>query len=74
MSTRRFFLPKPVYELLPILYLSLGAGCIALSPSIGMNILGAILIVRGLFKSILRVNYRSPDQALRHSPLHRRGH
>lgn len=71
MNTKRIILPKPVYELLPLLYLSLGTSCLTLSPSIGLDILGTGLIAMGLFQTILRINYRSPHQALNHSPRRR---
>jgi len=72
MKTKRIHLPKAIYELLPLLYLSLGASCILSSHSIGLSVVGAYLIAQGLFKSVLRINYRSPDQALTQSPTHRR--
>lgn len=74
MRIKAIFLPKPVYEVFPILILSLGASCIVASQSIGLDILGAYLIAQGLFKSILRLNYRSPHQALTKSPARRRAH
>lgn len=64
MRTKRHFLPKPVYELFPFISLSLGISCIVAGHSIGLSMLGACLIAQGLFKSILRFNYRSPHQAL----------
>lgn len=74
MRIKRLFVPKPVYELFPILYLGLGISCIVSNESVGLVILGAYLIVQGLFKSILRFNYRSPHQALTQSqpqsPIH----
>lgn len=74
MRIKRIFLPKPVYEVFPLLYLTLGTSCIVASQSIGLDILGAYLIAQGLFKSILRLNYRSPRQALTKSPVRQREH
>ena len=72
MRTNRIPLPKAVYELLPFFYLGLGTTCLLVNHSLGLDILGAYLMARGLFKTILRINYRSPHQALTQSPLHRR--
>ncbi len=71
MRIKSIFIPKPIYELFPLLYLSLGASCIAINQSIVLDILGTYLIIQALFKLILRLNYRSPLQALTQSPLHR---
>jgi len=72
MQSKRLFLPKPLYELVPFVYLILGASCIVMDHSIGLALVGAYLIAQGLFKSILRLNYRSPSQALRQGPFSRR--
>ena len=72
MSKKQTFLPKPVYEILPLLYLSLGAAGINASHSLTLDILAAYLIARGLFNIILRINYRSPHQALTKGPVPRR--
>jgi len=72
MKISRLYLPKPVYEIFPFLYVGLGAACIATSHSSGLNILGAYFIFQGVFKSILRLNYRSPHQALTKSPSRQR--
>lgn len=74
MITKHIFFPKAIYELFPLLYISLGAICIIANYSIGLDILAAYLIIQGLFKSILRINYRSPLQALTQSPIHRSEH
>lgn len=72
MSNKRFYLPKAVYEIIPLLYLGLGVACLMANLSLGLNILGALLIARGLFNSLLRLNYRSPHQALTKSPIRHR--
>lgn len=72
MRTKRFFLPKAVYELFPLISLSLGVSCIVVSQSIGLSMLGVYLIAKGLFKSILRFNYRSPHQALTQNAIRQR--
>lgn len=73
MLSKHIFLPKPIYELLPLFYLSLGLACIMAGHSIGFDLLAAYLSARGLFHVILRINYRSPNQALTQSPRRRRG-
>lgn len=72
MRINRIFLPRAVYELFPLLYLGLGTACMVIDHSPALMVLGAILIGRGLFTVILRINYRSPKQALAKSPLPRR--
>lgn len=72
MSNKRFFLPKAVYEILPLLYLGFGTASLMANHSLGLDILGALLVARGLFSSILRINYRSPHQALTKSPVRHR--
>ena len=69
MSTKRIYLPKAVYEIIPLLYLGLGAVSLLANHSLGLDILGTLLIARGLFNSLLRINYRSPHQALTKSPV-----
>lgn len=73
MRSKLLYLPKPLYEILPVLYLSLGTVCVLAGHSVSLDILGAFLLSQGLFNSILRINYRSPQQALSQSPLRRRG-
>lgn len=72
MRNKRLFLPKAAYEILPLLYLGLGIASLLNSQSIALDILGAWLVARGLFTSVLRINYRSPLQALTKSPVRRR--
>lgn len=72
MKINRKFLPKPLYEILPFLYLALGTGGLLANHSLGLDILCAYLLARGLFKMILRINYRSPRQALTKSPSRHR--
>ena len=72
MHNKRFYLPRAAYEILPLFYLGLGLSCLLASQSIVLTILGALLVARGLYTSILRINYRSPRQALAKSPVYRR--
>ena len=72
MSNKRFFLPKAVYEILPLFYILIGVAALLHSHHIALDVLAAWLIARGLFTSLLRFNYRSPRQALSKSPVKRR--
>lgn len=73
MQAKRLIIPKPVYEALPLFYLCLGISCLVGNVSTGLDIIGGLLIARALFTAILRINYRSPHQALTKSPVPRRG-
>ncbi|MDH5446548.1 MAG: hypothetical protein OEY52_13430 [Gammaproteobacteria bacterium] len=74
MTNKSYRLPKAVYEVLPFFYLMLGTSSLLLDHSIGLDILGAVLIARGLYTLLLRLNYRSPNQALQKSPIRHRDH
>lgn len=64
MKERTFLIPRPVYEILPTLYIGLGLISIFLLSSRLAVTSGLVLILIGGLLIVQRRNYRSDSQAI----------
>jgi hypothetical protein len=56
-------IPKPVYEILPVIYVGGGIASISISASTGALISSLLLAITGLLILIIRRNYRAARKA-----------
>jgi hypothetical protein len=56
-------IPKPVYEILPVIYVGGGIACISISESTGALLSSLLLAIAGLLVLIIRRNYRTARRA-----------
>lgn len=56
-------IPRPVYEILPVIYVGGGIACIGISTSTGALISSLLLAITGLLILIIRRNYRAARRA-----------
>ncbi len=52
-------IPKPVYEILPVIYVGGGIACISISTSTAALLSSLLLAITGLLVLIIRRNYRT---------------
>ena len=51
-------IPKPIYEILPVIYVVAGVACISMSESTEALLSSLLLAITGLLVLIIRRNYR----------------